>query len=134
MSATSPPAFDSILGPLVGGGYALAVTLLTLVPLHSGEPISKRPSGPHVVCTEAPQLREESSGQDEHSSALDLDRALDRLTPERRLPLLLHFYMDMTFQQVGNGVGLRMTAARPRIYRALGRLHSDLQLETLGLA
>jgi RNA polymerase sigma-70 factor (ECF subfamily) len=76
-----------------------------------------------------PELRKDSSAQDQDASALDLDRALDRLSAEERLPLLLHFYMDMTFDQVGNVVGISMTAARSRIYRALDRLRSDLQSE-----
>jgi DNA-directed RNA polymerase specialized sigma24 family protein len=37
--------------------------------------------------------------------------------------------MDMTFEQVGQVVGISMTAARSRIYRALDRLRSDLQSE-----
>jgi len=61
-----------------------------------------------------PELRKDSSAQDQHASALDLDHALDRLSAEERLPLLLHFYMDMTFDQVGNVVGISMTAARSR--------------------
>ena len=48
---------------------------------------------------------------------------------EERVPLLLHFYMDMTFEQVGRVVGISMTAARSRIYRTLDRLRSDLQSE-----
>jgi DNA-directed RNA polymerase specialized sigma24 family protein len=48
---------------------------------------------------------------------------------EERVPLLLHFYLDMTFEQVGQVVGISMTAARSRIYRALDRLRSDLQSE-----
>jgi RNA polymerase sigma-70 factor (ECF subfamily) len=76
-----------------------------------------------------PELRKDSSAQEQDASALDLDRALDRLSAEERLPLLLHFYMDMTFDQVGNVVGISMTAARSRIYRALDRLRSDLQSE-----
>jgi DNA-directed RNA polymerase specialized sigma24 family protein len=37
--------------------------------------------------------------------------------------------MDMTFEQVGHVVGISMTAARSRIYRALDRLRLDLQSE-----
>jgi DNA-directed RNA polymerase specialized sigma24 family protein len=37
--------------------------------------------------------------------------------------------MDMTFEQVGLVVGISMTAARSRIYRALDRLRADLQSE-----
>jgi RNA polymerase sigma-70 factor (ECF subfamily) len=75
-----------------------------------------------------PELRQTRSAQD-RAENLDLDRAIDRLSPDERLPLLLHFYMDMTFEQVGTTVGISMTAARSRIYRALDRLRSDLQSE-----
>jgi RNA polymerase sigma-70 factor (ECF subfamily) len=76
-----------------------------------------------------PELRNDSPAEDQNASALDLDRALDRLSQEERVPLLLHFYMDMTFEQVGTVVGISMTAARSRIYRALDRLRTDLQTE-----
>jgi RNA polymerase sigma-70 factor (ECF subfamily) len=76
-----------------------------------------------------PELRDNSSAQEQDASPLDLDRALGRLSPEERLPLLLHFYMDMTFEQVGQVAGISMTAARSRIYRALDRLRLDLGSE-----
>jgi len=76
-----------------------------------------------------PELREKSSPQDRRADALDLEHALDRLSPEERLVLLLHFHMDMTFEQVGRVVGISMTAARSRIYRALDRLRAELKPE-----
>jgi RNA polymerase sigma-70 factor (ECF subfamily) len=76
-----------------------------------------------------PELRQDSPAPDQAASSVDLDRALDRLSAEERLPLLLHFYMDMTFEQVGLVVGISMTAARSRIYRALDRLRADLHSE-----
>jgi RNA polymerase sigma-70 factor (ECF subfamily) len=76
-----------------------------------------------------PELPQDRPAQDQSLSPLDLDRALDRLGPEERLPLLLHFYMDLTFEQVGSVMRISMTAARSRIYRALDRLRSDLQSE-----
>ena len=76
-----------------------------------------------------PELRHQSSSPDRRVDAIDLDRALDRLSPKDRLPLFLHFYMDMTFDQVGVVMGISMTAARSRIYRALDRLRSDLHSE-----
>ena len=51
------------------------------------------------------------------------------MRPEDRLPLLLHFYMDLTFEQVGRVMGISMTAARSRIYRTLAQLRQQLQLE-----
>jgi RNA polymerase sigma-70 factor, ECF subfamily len=77
----------------------------------------------------SPDLRQKGSRDNPSVDTLDLDRAIDRLSADQRLPLLLHFYMDMTFEQVGNVVGISMTAARSRIYRALDRLRSDLELE-----
>jgi len=76
-----------------------------------------------------PELRRSFEPLDPAVETLDLDQAIDRLTPEQRLPLLLHFYMDMTFEQVGTVVGISMTAARSRIYRAVDRLRSELQWE-----
>lgn len=160
MSAASPPAFDEVLGPLVGRGYALAVTMLNdpasaedAVQEASIKAWRKLPSlrdrsaiepwflsivanqcrsvrrGRWWSVLKFPEIRKESFADDQHPSALDLDSALDRLGAEERLPLLLHFYMDMTFAQVGTVVGISMTAARSRIYRALDRLRSDLQSE-----
>ena len=160
MSATSPPAFDEVLGPLVGRGYALAVTMLN-DPASAEDAVQDaaikawrklptlrdrtaiEPWFLSIVANQCrsvrrgrwwsvlkfPELREDSFAEDQHPSALDLDGALDRLSAEERLPLLLHFYMDMTFEQVGTVVGISMTAARSRIYRALDRLRSDLQSE-----
>ena|ERR1700726_4895039 len=76
-----------------------------------------------------PELPQERPAQDQSSSSPDLDRALDRLGREERVALLLHFYMDLTFEQVGSVMRISMTAARSRIYRALDRLRSDLRLE-----
>jgi RNA polymerase sigma-70 factor (ECF subfamily) len=160
MSAANRPVFDDLLGPLVGRGYALAITMLNdrqaaedavqeaaikawrkLPTLHDRSAIE--PWFLSIVANQCrsvrrgrwwsvlkfPDLRQESSAQDQHVTALDLDRALNRLSAEERLPLLLHFYMDMTFEQVGHVVGISMTAARSRIYRALDRLRLDLQSE-----
>jgi RNA polymerase sigma-70 factor (ECF subfamily) len=76
-----------------------------------------------------PDLRAKASPGDLPVDPLDLDSALTRLNAEERLVLLLHFYMDMTFEQVGRVVGISMTAARARVYRALDRLRADLQSE-----
>ena len=61
--------------------------------------------------------------------ALDLDRALDRLDPDERLALYLHFYEDLTYEEVGQVMGTSMTAARSRIHRAAKRLRPGLRLQ-----
>jgi RNA polymerase sigma-70 factor (ECF subfamily) len=152
------PTFDDMLGPLIGRGYALAVTMLNDSPSAedavqeaSIKAWRKLPSLRDrsslerwflsIVANECRSLRRSrwwsvlkwpefgrnSPAQDRRIDALDLDNALDRLTPEERLPLFLHFYMDLTLEQVGNVMGLSMTATRSRIYRALARLRSDLR-------
>ena|SRR5256885_608365 len=76
-----------------------------------------------------PDLRRKELREDSRVDALDLEHALDKLNREERLVLLLHFYMDMTFEQVGRVVGISMSAARARTYRALDRLRADMQLK-----
>ncbi len=160
MGAARPPAFDDLLAPLVGRGYALAVTMLN-DPMSAEDAVQEaaikawrklpalrdrsaiEPWFLSIVANQCrsvlrgrwwsvwkfPELRRDRLAQDRDESALDLDLALGRLSMEERVPLLLHFYMDMTFEQVGRVVGISMTAARSRIYRTLDRLRSDLQSE-----
>ncbi len=142
MSA-SPPAFDDLLGTLVGRGYALAVTMLNdaasaedAVQEAAIKAWRKLPSlrdrsaiEPWFLSIVANQcrsvrrgrwwsvlkfgdLRKDVVAHEQHAFALDLDRALDRLSAED-----------------GTVVGISMTAARSRIYRALDRLRTDLQTE-----
>jgi RNA polymerase sigma-70 factor (ECF subfamily) len=155
-----PPVFDELIGPLVGRGYALAVTMLNdrsaaedAVQEAAIKAWRKLPSLSDMSALEpwflaivanqcrsvrrgrwwsvlkSGQLHEGDSAQIWDVETIDLERALDRLTAEERFPLLLHFYMDMTFEQVGQVIGISMTAARSRIYRALDRLRSNLQSE-----
>src|SRR5437660_12575562 len=143
MSAASPPAFDDLLGPLVGRGYALALTMLNdraaaedavqeaaikawrkLPALRDRSAIE--PWFLSIVANQCrsvlrgrwwsvwkfPELRRDRLAQDRDESALDLDLALGRLSMEERVPLLIHFYMDMTFEQVGPVVGSFMSPSR----------------------
>ena len=64
---------------------------------------------------------------DERSS--DLTRALLRLSAEDRLPLVLHFYLDLPLEEVARTLGLSPAAAKSRIYRAAKRMRADLTLE-----
>ena len=70
-------------------------------------------------------------GSDDPSqeTASDLKRALLKLSPEERLPLVLHFYLDLPLDEVARTLGLSPSAAKSRIYRAARRLRSDLTLE-----
>ena len=72
------------------------------------------------VPAQAPEERESSS---------DLHRALMRLAPEERLPLVLHFYLDLPLDEVARTLRVSQSAAKSRIYRAAKRLRADLTME-----
>jgi RNA polymerase sigma factor (sigma-70 family) len=59
----------------------------------------------------------------------DLHQALLKLSPEERLPLVLHFYLDLPLDEVARALRVSPAAAKSRIYRAAKRLRSDLTLE-----
>src|SRR5205814_835698 len=66
---------------------------------------------------------------DEHAmsdTSADLRSALLRLSAEDRLPLVLHFYLDLPLEEVARTLGVSPAAAKSRIYRAAKRLRHDL--------
>src|ERR1700680_234301 len=80
-----------------------------------------------VVKVPDPRVGVGSDPSQETSS--DLQRALLKLSPEERLPLVLHFYLDLPLDEVARTLGVSPSAAKSRIYRAAKRLRSDLTLE-----
>jgi RNA polymerase sigma-70 factor, ECF subfamily len=62
-------------------------------------------------------------------TSTDLKTALLRLSPDERLPLVLHFYLDLPLDEVARTLGLSPAAAKSRIYRTARKLRSDLTLE-----
>jgi RNA polymerase sigma-70 factor, ECF subfamily len=52
----------------------------------------------------------------------DLRRALYRLPYEQRLAVILRYYLDLSFGEVGQTLGVSTKAAKSRTYRALERL------------
>jgi RNA polymerase sigma-70 factor (ECF subfamily) len=70
-----------------------------------------------------------SSRDPSQETSSDLQRALLKLSPEERLPLVLHFYLDLPLDEVAQTLGVSQSAAKSRIYRAAKRLRSDLTLE-----
>jgi len=65
----------------------------------------------------------------EAGATSDLHQALLTLSPEERLPLVLHFYLDLPLDEVARALQVSPSAAKSRIYRAAKRLRSDLTLE-----
>lgn len=68
--------------------------------------------------------RDEPSASDAalDPAASDLRRALHRLPHDQRLVLVLRFYLDLSFEEVGRTLGISTKAAKSRTYRALERL------------
>jgi RNA polymerase sigma-70 factor (ECF subfamily) len=66
---------------------------------------------------------------DARESHTDLHRALLRLSPDERMPLVLHFYLDLPLDEVAKALGVSASAAKSRIYRAAKRLRGDLTME-----
>jgi RNA polymerase sigma-70 factor (ECF subfamily) len=62
-------------------------------------------------------------------TAGDVRRALLRLKPDDRLPLVLHFYLDLPLDEVARTLGVSESAAKSRIYRAAQRLRPELSME-----
>ena len=67
--------------------------------------------------------------RDERESSSDLHRALLRMAPDERLPLVLHFYLDLPLDEVAKTLRVSQSAAKSRIYRAAKRLRADLTME-----
>jgi RNA polymerase sigma factor (sigma-70 family) len=56
------------------------------------------------------------------AAALDLRRALYRLPHDQRLVLILRYYLDLSYEEVANTLGISTKAAKSRTYRAVERL------------
>jgi RNA polymerase sigma-70 factor (ECF subfamily) len=65
----------------------------------------------------------------ESETRSDLHEALLRLAPDERLPLVLHFYLDLPLEEVARTLRVSPAAAKSRIYRAARRLRADLTVE-----
>jgi RNA polymerase sigma factor (sigma-70 family) len=70
-----------------------------------------------------PDLRPiaEQQSADELAS-LELRRALNRLSHDERVILILRFYVDLPYEEIGQHFGISAKAARTRTERALKRL------------
>jgi RNA polymerase sigma-70 factor (ECF subfamily) len=70
-------------------------------------------------------VRQPTQDIESHS---DLHRALLRLDPAEREPLVLYFYLDLPLDEVARTLGVSPSAAKSRIYRAAKRLRADLTM------
>lgn len=72
---------------------------------------------------------ERRSDPEHAGNSYDLHQALLKLTPDERLPLVLHFYLDLPLDEVARTLHVSPSAAKSRIYRAARRMRSDLTQE-----
>jgi RNA polymerase sigma-70 factor, ECF subfamily len=78
---------------------------------------------PWSSVTELPGTLEDPAGdQSLDAEATDLRVALYRLPYELRLAVVLRYYLDLSFKEVGLTLGVSTKAAKSRTYRALERL------------
>jgi RNA polymerase sigma factor (sigma-70 family) len=63
-----------------------------------------------------------STGPPSEAEHMDLRRALRLLPSSQRLLLILHYYLDMSFEEMATIVGGRPEAVKSRTYRALRKL------------
>jgi len=64
----------------------------------------------------------ERDGPEISTQAAELRRAVGRLPHDQRLVLVLRYYLDLTFVEVGQVLKITTKAAKSRTYRALERL------------
>jgi RNA polymerase sigma-70 factor, ECF subfamily len=151
-------SFSRLLEPLLDPAYRLAAVMLNdraaaedavqeasikawrKVRQLRGDASSLRPWFLAIVANECRMARrtrwwsvlrfgELRSGQEAGESQTDLHRALLRMSPEERLPLILHFYLDLPLEEVARTLRVSPSAAKSRIYRAAKRLRADLTVE-----
>jgi RNA polymerase sigma-70 factor, ECF subfamily len=151
-------SFSRLLEPLLDPAYRLAAVMLNdrsaaedavqeasikawrKVRQLRGDASSLRPWFLAIVANECRMARrtrwwsvlrfgELPSGQEAGESQTDLHRALLRMSPEERLPLILHFYLDLPLEEVATALRVSPSAAKSRIYRAAKRLRADLTVE-----
>ncbi len=61
----------------------------------------------------------------------DVQRALSRLSSEARLVVTLHYYFDMSLEEIAQVVKLKPAGVRSRLYRALAVLKASTGLSEL---
>jgi RNA polymerase sigma-70 factor, ECF subfamily len=63
------------------------------------------------------------------AAAVDLRRALLRLSHDERLIVVLRYYIDMPFEEIAITLGISTGAARTRVRRAVQRLRPIIQIQ-----
>ena len=59
---------------------------------------------------------------------VDLRNALKRLSPDRRLVVVLYFYLDLPLEEIATIAGASFAAVRGRLYRGIRELRADFPI------
>jgi RNA polymerase sigma factor (sigma-70 family) len=151
-------AFETLIGPLIEPAYRLALTMLgrpadardvvqdaTLRAWRRIDRVRRRESLRSwymaIVVNQCRSWRRtrwwsvltlpDVRGSQEDGDWVDLElrEAVRALSPSDRAAIYLHFYLDLTVEEVAASLGIGPAAARSRIYRAVGRIRSRLGQE-----
>ena len=74
------------------------------------------------------QAREGAAEAADVAGSVDLRRAVAQLAYDQRLVLVLRYYLDLPFEEIGMTLGISPKAARSRVERALNNLRPMLRL------
>ena len=157
--AGDPESFSRLIEPLLDPAYRLAAVMLNDRPAAEdavqeaaikawrkvkqlrGDAGALRPWFLSIVANECRMARRTrwwsvvrmpdvaTTPAEEREVHTDLHRALLRLSPDDRLPLVLHFYLDLPLGELARTLGTSTSAAKSRVYRAAKRLRADLTME-----
>lgn len=71
-------------------------------------------------------VRAHQPGVDDGGASLDLRRALGSLGIDQRMVIVLHYYFDLSLEDVATVAGLRLGTVKSRLHRGLRQLRSDM--------
>ena len=64
--------------------------------------------------------------------SLPLEQALADLSPDLRLPVLLHYYLDLPLEEIAGALDVSLSAVKSRLFRARAILRRLLVEEEQG--
>ncbi len=74
------------------------------------------------ITRQAAPATEDAAPTQSDEGAMDLRRALGKLPAQMKLAIVLRYYLDLPFDEVGRVLGVSEKAAKARVHRALVRL------------